>query len=312
MATGNLLLGTARKKLGDVVFYRYNGQQRSRPRIRQIANPRTYKQAVQRMALAATTSYVRWFTPVFNNSFDGQSNGGLSLNRFRKLAMPIARAAAADSGPAAGFEPKGSNFISYIEGIQISEGNILFNPSTDVGLNANEGYIGLTTPSATILNADGWNAFLAANNMKGGDQLTLLVVWPQLEDAPEQCVGAYGRLIAHPAADIEFPVEGLPIVVGGRLNPILFDTENIEAAAVTNTTQVSVAFSVDDMEPVQMGAILTRVVNGVQKHSTAFMVLNSSVSGNNAASFIPSYMGVANPEVQAESEWFTENAENPT
>lgn len=53
MAIGNFLLGQARKKLGDIVFYRRLGEQVARVRVRHIANPRSEGQAAQRSRLKA-------------------------------------------------------------------------------------------------------------------------------------------------------------------------------------------------------------------------------------------------------------------
>ena len=53
MAVGNVLLGTLRKKLGDIVFMRRAGEQVLRTRVRRIKNPQTRPQAMQRSRFGA-------------------------------------------------------------------------------------------------------------------------------------------------------------------------------------------------------------------------------------------------------------------
>lgn len=49
MSKGNILLGYASGKVGDLVFVRRNGEQVTRPYVKQVKNPRTRSQMVQRV-----------------------------------------------------------------------------------------------------------------------------------------------------------------------------------------------------------------------------------------------------------------------
>lgn len=100
MAKGNLLLGMGRGKLGDVVLYRQNGQQMSRPRVRVVKNPRTSGQQIQRMIQATIAYAYAGLKTIVDHSFEGVQYGGKSMNYFMKRNMDALRAQviAADNG----------------------------------------------------------------------------------------------------------------------------------------------------------------------------------------------------------------------
>lgn len=100
MAKGNLLLGMGRGKLGDVVLYRQNGQQMSRPRVRVVKNPRTSGQQIQRMIQATAAYAYAGLKTIVDHSFEGVQYGGKSMNYFMKRNMDALRAQviAADNG----------------------------------------------------------------------------------------------------------------------------------------------------------------------------------------------------------------------
>lgn len=87
MAKGNLLLGMGRGKLGDVVLYRQNGQQMSRPRVRVVKNPRTSGQQIQRMIQATIAYAYAGLKTIVDHSFEGVQYGGKSMNYFMKRNM---------------------------------------------------------------------------------------------------------------------------------------------------------------------------------------------------------------------------------
>lgn len=90
MAKGNLFLGTARNKLGDVVLMRRDGEQVSRVRVRQIANPRTDAQTLSRLALNSATKTAQQLRGIIDHSFQGIKYGQTSVNHFTsKLTKEI-------------------------------------------------------------------------------------------------------------------------------------------------------------------------------------------------------------------------------
>ena len=92
MAKGNLFLGFARRSVGDVVFYRQDGEQVSRARNRKPANPNTSKQALQRAVTASVQRLYSLGMRLFNHSFEGKSVGMGNQREFVKRNMAILRA----------------------------------------------------------------------------------------------------------------------------------------------------------------------------------------------------------------------------
>lgn len=88
MATGNWLLGGVKGKVGDIVLSKANGEQITRARNRYPKNPKTTKQAMQRMSFAAlSTFYTAFEDEILNHSWQGIRYGGKSHNHFYKLAL---------------------------------------------------------------------------------------------------------------------------------------------------------------------------------------------------------------------------------
>lgn len=88
MATGNWLLGGVKGKVGDIVLSKANGEQITRARNRYPKNPKTTKQAMQRMSFAAlSTFYTAFEDEILNHSWQGIKYGGVSHNHFYKLAL---------------------------------------------------------------------------------------------------------------------------------------------------------------------------------------------------------------------------------
>lgn len=84
MGKDNLLLGTARGKLGSVVFYRTGGEQRFRTRVRPT-NPRTYAQLVQRVVVATAVKAYSPLQSICNHSFQNYNGKAKNMERFMKL-----------------------------------------------------------------------------------------------------------------------------------------------------------------------------------------------------------------------------------
>lgn len=91
MATGNLILGTARRKLGDVVLSRRNGKQVARVRVTP-RNPRTSGQLISRLALSSAAKTACCLSKVITHSFQGVTYGQKSVNHFVRAAAKQIRA----------------------------------------------------------------------------------------------------------------------------------------------------------------------------------------------------------------------------
>lgn len=91
MAKDNMLLGMARGKVGDVVFYRANGQQISRARNRRPANPRTSKQSLQRAVMASVSRLYSVGRVIFDHSWENEKVGSGSQRGFVQENIPLLR-----------------------------------------------------------------------------------------------------------------------------------------------------------------------------------------------------------------------------
>lgn len=87
MAKDNLFLGFGRGKVGDVVFYRRDGQQIARARNRAPRNPNTFKQQLQRAVSANVQRLYSTGMQVFNHSFEGYKVGEGNQREFVKQNM---------------------------------------------------------------------------------------------------------------------------------------------------------------------------------------------------------------------------------
>lgn len=90
MASGNLILGTARRKLGDVVMYRRNGEQQARVRVRKISNPKSEGQALQRCYMAPVSKFYAPLAGVLERAWEGLDTSK-SANAFMKANIDLAR-----------------------------------------------------------------------------------------------------------------------------------------------------------------------------------------------------------------------------
>lgn len=92
MATGNLLLGTGRRSIGDVVLYRRNGKQVSRVRNRKISNPKSDAQYIQRIILQTVSQAYSRMKAITDHSFETVNGAGNNMSRFMRVNLDRIRA----------------------------------------------------------------------------------------------------------------------------------------------------------------------------------------------------------------------------
>lgn len=88
MSKSNMLLGLAKGKVGDLVFYRDGGEQRTRTRVIP-KNPRTEAQMTQRVKLANVMPIFRAFAPWIRESFSSRRANQSGFNAFSAAAIAI-------------------------------------------------------------------------------------------------------------------------------------------------------------------------------------------------------------------------------
>ena len=87
MAKGNLFLGMGRGSVGDVTFYRADGQQLSRARNRKPRNPKSNAQLIQRAISATIVQAYKAGSIIFDHSFEGKSVPSGSQRAFLSTNM---------------------------------------------------------------------------------------------------------------------------------------------------------------------------------------------------------------------------------
>lgn len=311
MASGNLLLGTARKKLGDVVFYRTGGQQRSRVRVIP-KNPRTAKQAVQRMILATASKMAAAYEPIVNHSFEGVDVGSASVNEFRRYAMHMLRNVAAvyfdptaEDTAGADFAIKGAPVVGILEGLQISRGRLPMN-AYSVASNAVTIQLSSTLAVGNITTQEQYVAELAKFGIEPGNQLTFVTL---LEDF-DQVVASIqpeGEQIATPncAQAVKFCrivfASTLPadfndtLIKNGAFNPALV-VDSVGALPVISTATANLVATFTSVLPGNYSLVTAAVIRsaldgGRYYYSSAVMAADPSNLGyNNADPVYQSYM----------------------
>lgn len=181
MAKGIDMNGQLRGKRGGVVYYRANGEQISRAKAASVRNPRSARQAVQRMVLATSSKLTSALRPIVDHSFEGVAVGETSVRHFQSRAMRFLRNVAGvylnePSGihTPADFALKGAPIIGGAQGIYISTGRLGMNGyQMDDGVTMN---VVLSTQLGTITDAASYAAELAKLGIVPGDQLTFVTL----------------------------------------------------------------------------------------------------------------------------------------
>lgn len=132
MAKDNLFLGFGRGKIGDVVFYRRDGQQISRARNRAPRNPNTFKQQLQRAVSANVQRIYSAGIQVFNHSFEGLKVGEgnqrefirLNMNKLRSLVVADYNLERADADCLGRIGAPGLTIPVPFDGMVISNGSV--------------------------------------------------------------------------------------------------------------------------------------------------------------------------------------------
>lgn len=100
MAIVNSELGSARKSIGNVTFYRLNGKTISRRKASEVKNPRTAKQMAQRVIFATAVRSRDALKSIVDHSFENKAYGTASLSYFMKKALQTLRVRAAENAGA--------------------------------------------------------------------------------------------------------------------------------------------------------------------------------------------------------------------
>lgn len=305
MAKGNLFLGMARKKIGDVVFYRANGEQISRARNRAPRNPRSAKQSIQRMVLATASKMAAAWRPIVDHSFEGYNVGQESVRHFQQLAMARLRGQAAyiinggQEFSVADFAIKGAPIVGKSEGLRVSSGTVAMQPLT-----ANGDYIYSLQLKSTLAQAitsqSEYEAELNKLGLEPGDQLTWVCIQENLQ-IPVASFDTitnyaqrvrYARVVFKPTLPENFSGSLIDSTTGSFNANLVERTEGVFAEIVDPDTG-ALTFEANDGDwlSVQAGLIRSKIdANGKWRYSTCDLVTSrDDFDENNALGVYPSY-----------------------
>lgn len=312
MATGNFLLGYGRRSIGDVTFYRAGGQQRSRARNRNPRNPRSEKQAIQRMVLSAAAKMASAYTPIVNHSWESVEVGQPSVQHFRRLAMSALRTSAVNAinhvqGYTMGqFPIKRAPIVGSCEGIRISSGSLGVNGLVAVAGHSFRYVIG-DGFAATITNQAGYEAELRKMSLLPGDQLTLVVQTIDVNDVVASFTLDGGTVVNY-ADRVQFCrvvfKSQLPEGFSGGLltdqntfNPALIEESQGILPSVSDVDvdgEHFLEFNFEEIinDEIEMAGVIRsqKQLNGEFKYSNSYMKLSTVLDDNSAPEVFPSYM----------------------
>ena len=124
MAKGNIILGQMRGSIGDIVFWRGNGEQLSRSRNRQPANPRTDSQLTTRIILkTCSTAYSKLMYDYANQTFQGAKIGAENQRKFMSANTKILREYIKQAADDMNFNGK-DDTVAMLNRYRVSEGNL--------------------------------------------------------------------------------------------------------------------------------------------------------------------------------------------
>lgn len=124
MAKGNIILGQMRGSIGDIVFWRGNGEQLSRSRNRQPANPRTDSQLTTRIILkTCSTAYSKLMYDYANQTFQGAKIGAENQRKFMSANTKILREYIKQGADDMNFNGK-DDTVAMLNRYRVSEGNL--------------------------------------------------------------------------------------------------------------------------------------------------------------------------------------------
>jgi len=165
MGKGNAFLGTLRRSVGDVTFYRREGEQIARVRVRSVSNPKSDGQSVQRSFFAPVARFFSPFAVPLRQSFEGLSTSK-SYSAFLKKNIDLART----SG---WYLPKGAQFtpLPYM----VSRGSLApmqYEINTDGDVTVYNGNF----PQGFDDTLGAFSRALVSAGYQDGDQITILAV----------------------------------------------------------------------------------------------------------------------------------------
>lgn len=125
MSKRSLFWGNASGKLGEAVFYRAGGEQRTRTYVQKIKNPKTLAQMVNRVSMKNLSSFYRAAQELLKHSFSNRKANQSGFNAFVQASKNVQSAAISVNAAARG--------LSVPVGLAVSRGNLALGGAQFVG-----------------------------------------------------------------------------------------------------------------------------------------------------------------------------------
>lgn len=228
---GNLLLGTARGKLGDVVMYRQRGKQMARVRITKVSNPRTLAQVVQRVVFNTAIQAYSKMQDICNHSFQGMERSVENQAEFMRLNVRILNdyiASQENPAEAHGFLTRHGQGL-MLQPWQISKGNL---PEI-TAFGSDEDYLALFVHNSTTTGIDlyalTYGQVADILGVPYGSQVTICLLTGYPDEVDETMGFSFARFVLMPAegdADTPFFVKHEPTTTIGINSPNPANTLN--------------------------------------------------------------------------------------
>lgn len=298
---GNILLGQARGKLGDVVFSRSNGQQVARSRAQQVKNPRTEKQMIQRIVLNTIAQAYSAMQPICDHSFEGVAKGQASMSFFMRKNMDALRAKIAQ-GLNEGYDFDSIYSFSPINSNQLVPNVYLIAKGTLPQIEATtQG----STAGVIALSANSYEAMISDYGLQRGDQITLITMQGTTASALKF---HFARIILDPknADGSDAPLSSA-LIADGAIN--LPSPRNEGSFASLSFEDGKILYNFSAQSVVAVAAIVSRQKSdGNWLRSNASFTLNESA----VAGFYPSLQDclnlIASGGIDTLSEYYLNNA----
>lgn len=295
MAKGNMFLGMARGKVGDVVFYRADGQQLSRVRNRNPRNPRSNSQLFQRAIMATVVQAYTAGKEIFDHSFQGYSVGAQCQRKFisenakllrETIAADINGGITPDNQIGRVVAPKTNTPVPF--GYVISSGsyqqNLFIWDNRDLKI-------------AGKLEDETISAYADRNNLIAGDIYTVVAFVPKIQTAYRSNVIA-DMLANQQYCDFMFVRFTVKQDLSSNLNPLLnfgdlfvIETSRVGVLSAEEIGETTIATPVYDLivneeegylpqKVCAMGVIRSRKDEDLRSNTTLAVVRGSRASSN--------------------------------
>lgn len=269
MSKGNMFLGMARGKVGDIVFSRTNGQQVVRAHTAVIKNPQTESQMIQRIFLNTIAQAYSKMSAIVDHSFEGVQEGQKTMEFFMSRNLKALRTrvrTAINAGTMYNeiyeFSPISSNILA-INTYEIAKGSL---PAISVQTTGDDGTMGFALTENT------YGGIISQYGLQRGDQLTFVAL---VESPSGERAFNFVRVILDPqdALEQDLPLDTHFIENGSVYHPNVRNEGSFVSLVYENGV---VKFSLTSGYMLASAIIVSRKgTDGVWKRSNATLLANS-------------------------------------